>query len=263
MNTLLKNGVIVLNLVAFKIGPVPVYWYGIIIALAIAAGYLAARRLGKPFGLESGVFDEFMLWVIPAALIGARVWYVLFNLNYYSLYPGKIFAIWEGGMAIHGGIFAGLAVALIWTRVKKIHFFRFADIASVALLLGQAIGRWANYVNQEAYGIPTELPWAMYIAGEYRHPTFLYESIWNLLLFFGLWYYLNHRPHSGKVFGLYLAGYSFGRFIIESLRTDSLMLGSFRVAQLVSVVLFVAGTLIFLLVGTQKRKTDSVADNKN
>mgnify|MGYP000850956253 FL=1 len=252
-----------MNPVAFKIGSVPVYWYGIIIALAIAVGYFVARRLGKHFGLEGWVFDEFMLWVIPAAFIGARLWYVIFNLNYYSLYPGKIFAVWEGGLAIHGGIFAGIAVALIWTRVKKIIFLRLADIASVALVLGQAIGRWANYVNQEAYGNPTVLPWAMYIAGEYRHPTFLYESIWDLLLFFGLWYYISQRPQSGKVFGLYLAGYSFGRFFIEALRTDSLMLGSFRVAQIVSVVLFIAGMLIFFLAGTQKTRSDAVAGNKN
>lgn len=209
------------------------------------------------------MFDEFLLWVIPAGFIGARLWYVIFNLNYYSLYPGKIFAVWEGGLAIHGGILAGMAVALIWTRVKKINFLRFADIASVALVLGQAIGRWANYVNQEAYGKPTSLPWAMYIAGEYRHPTFLYESIWNLFLFFGLYYYLSHRPQSGKVFGLYLAGYSLGRFFIEAMRTDSLMLGSFRVAQIVSVVLFVAGIVIFFLGSGNKTRSGAIEDSKN
>ncbi len=209
------------------------------------------------------MFDEFLLWVIPAGFIGARLWYVIFNLNYYSLYPSKIFAVWEGGLAIHGGILAGMAVALIWTRVKKINFLRFADIASVALVLGQAIGRWANYVNQEAYGKPTSLPWAMYIAGEYRHPTFLYESIWNLFLFFGLYYYLSHRPQSGKVFGLYLAGYSLGRFFIEAMRTDSLMLGSFRVAQIVSVVLFVAGIVIFFLGSGNKTRSGAIEDSKN
>jgi prolipoprotein diacylglyceryl transferase len=219
--------------------------------------------LGKHFGLEGWVFDEFLLWVIPAGFIGARLWYVIFNLNYYSLYPSKIFAVWEGGLAIHGGILAGMAVALIWTRVKKINFLRFADIASVALVLGQAIGRWANYVNQEAYGKPTSLPWAMYIAGEYRHPTFLYESIWNLFLFFGLYYYLSHRPQSGKVFGLYLAGYSLGRFFIEAMRTDSLMLGSFRVAQIVSVVLFVAGIVIFFLGSGNKTRSGAIEDSKN
>jgi prolipoprotein diacylglyceryl transferase len=242
---------------------VSVYWYGIIIALAIAVGYFVARRLGKHFGLEGWVFDEFMLWVIPAAFIGARLWYVIFNLNYYSLYPGKIFAVWEGGLAIHGGIFAGVAVALIWTRVKKIKFLRFADVMSVALILGQAIGRWANYVNQEAYGKPTDLPWAMYIAGEYRHPTFLYESIWNLFLFFGLYHYLSQRSRSGKVFGLYLAGYSLGRFFIEALRTDSLMLGSFRVAQIVSIVMFVAGIIVYLWGTTKTTRSGAIEDSKD
>lgn len=176
------------------------------------------------------------------------MWYVVFNLNYYSQNPAKIFAFREGGLAIHGAIFAGLAVAVILARRKRLNFFRFADIIAVALVLGQAIGRWANYINQEAYGIPTALPWGMFIAGEYRHPTFLYESAWNALLFAALYYYLSQRPNSGKVFGLYLAGYSLGRFVIEGFRTDSLMLGQFRVAQLVSVALFVLGGIIFLRV---------------
>ena len=250
-----------MNPVAFKIGSLSVYWYGMIISLAVLTAYLLVRRLGKNFKIEGTSFDEFMLWVIPAAFIGARLWYVLFNLNYYSLYPAKIFAFREGGLAIHGGIFAGIIVAAIWTRVKKINFLRFADVTSIALILGQAIGRWANFVNQEAYGKPTNLPWAIYIAGEYRHPTFLYESIWNLLLFAGLYYYLRRRPKSGKVFGLYLAGYSFGRFFIEALRTDSLMLGEFRVAQIVSVLLFIVGLLLFYLGAVKKTRSAEVSED--
>lgn len=253
-----------MNPVAFKIGPLSVYWYGIIVALGVFAGYLVARRIGKQYYIDGKSFDEFMLWVIPAAFVGARLWYVLFNLNYFSLYPAKIFAFREGGLAIHGGIFAGVLVAALWTRVKKINFLRFADIASVALILGQAIGRWANYVNQESYGKPTNLPWAFYIAGEYRHPTFLYESLWNLLLFAGLYHLLSLRPQAGKVFGLYLAGYSFGRFFIEALRTDSLMLGGFRVAQIVSVLLFIIGLLLFFLGGGNKKRSGATSeDNKN
>lgn len=247
-----------MNPVAFRIGSLPVYWYGLIIVFAMVVGYLVARKLGKHFGIEPKVFDDFMLWVVPAALIGARLWYVLFNLNYYSLYPGKIFAFREGGLAIHGGIIAGLAVAWFRTRAEKINFLRFADITAVALILGQGIGRWANYVNQEAYGKPTSLPWAMYIAGEYRHPTFLYESLWDIALFFGLYYYLLQRPQSGKVFGLYLAGYSVGRFFIEALRTDSLMLGSFRVAQITSVLLFIAGLIVFFFSSVKKIRGDQV-----
>lgn len=253
-----------MNPVAFKIGSLSVYWYGIIISLAVLTAYLFARRIGKNFKIKGTSFDEFVLWVIPAAFIGARLWYVLFNLNYYSLYPAKIFAFREGGLAIHGGILAGVIVAAIWTRVKKIKFLRFADVTSIALILGQAIGRWANFVNQEAYGEITNLPWGIYIAGEYRHPTFLYESIWNVLLFAGLYYYLTHRPQAGKVFGLYLAGYSLGRFFIEGLRTDSLMLGEFRVAQIVSVLLFVVGLVLFFRGAVTKTRSGATSeDNKN
>src|SRR5690554_4114878 len=242
-------GVEIIKSVAFKIGPWPVYWYGIIIAPAVVVGLIVSKKIGRNFKPWGTLFEDFLLWILPAALIGARLWYVLFNLDYYLANPDKIIAVWEGGLAIHGGIFAAVIVALIWTRVKKIDFFLFADIVSPALILGQAIGRWANYVNQEAYGTPTDLPWAMFIAGEYRHPTFLYESLWNLLIFLGLYYYVATRPRKGRVFALYMVGYSVGRFFIEGFRTDSLMLGSFRVAQVVSLVLIGVGILLYYLAG--------------
>lgn len=230
------------------------YWYGIIIAFAIAVGSLVARNNGRHYDIPPGTFEDFLLWVLPAALIGARLWYVLFNLEYYLNYPGKILAAWEGGLAIHGAFFAAVIVTYFWTRVKKINFLRFADILSPSLILGQAIGRWANFVNQEAYGTPTDLPWAMLIDGEYRHPTFLYESLWNLVIFFALYFFLRTRPQQGKVFALYMVGYSVGRFVIEGLRTDSLMLGSLRVAQGVSLVLIVAGLLLYYLAERRRRK---------
>jgi prolipoprotein diacylglyceryl transferase len=251
-----------MNPVAFRLGTIEIYWYGIIIALAVSVAYLVARRLGKGFGLPGRVFDEFLLWVVPISFIGARLWYVLFNLNYYLLDPAKIFAFREGGLAIHGAILAGLAVALFRARAEKINFYRFADISAVALVLGQAIGRWANFVNQEAYGGPSKLPWAMYIAGEYRHPTFLYESLWDLALFVSLFYYLNTRPRSGKVLGLYLAGYSLGRYFIEGMRTDSLMLGNFRVAQILSILLFALGIFLFFGgAGKIRSKLNEETDN--
>lgn len=241
-----------MNPIAFEFGPVAVYWYGIIIVVALAVGYYVSRRLGRDFGIDGKTMDESLLPIVPAAFLGARLWYVAFNTDYYSLFPAKIFAFWEGGLAIHGGIIAGAVVALIVAKVKKINFLRFADITSVGLVLSQGIGRWANYVNSEAYGGLTGLPWAFKIAGEYRHPTFLYESLWDLGLFFALYYYLSQRPQSGKVFGLYLAGYSLARFFIEELRTDSLMIGSFRVAQIISVVLFICGAILFLFVSKRK-----------
>jgi len=249
-------GVEIINPVAFKIGPWPVYWYGIIIATAVVVGLIVAKKIGRNFKLWGTLFEDFLLWILPAALIGARLWYVLFNLDYYLANPDKIIAVWEGGLAIHGGIFAAVIVALIWTRVKKIDFFLFADIVSPALALGQAIGRWANYVNQEAYGTPTDLPWAMFIAGEYRHPTFLYESIWNILIFGLLYYYIGKKPIPGRVFAIYLTGYSVGRFFIEGLRTDSLMLGPLRVAQIVSLILIGVGIALFILV-KKRRKDDN------
>lgn len=237
---------ITIDPVAFRIGPVAIYWYGIIIAAAVVAGYFVARRLGRGFAMPASIFEEFLLFALPAALVGARLWYVLFNLDRYSADPRSVFAIWQGGLAIHGGVLASVAVAVAYCRIRKIDFYRFADVAAPALVLGQAIGRWGNYVNQEAYGRPTDLPWAMYIAGEYRHPTFLYEFLWNLAVFALMWKFIGTKPHPGRVFAVYLAGYSLGRLWIEGLRTDSLMLGPFRVAQLVSLGMIAAGAALFL-----------------
>lgn len=214
-----------------------------------------ARNNGRHYDLAPNTLEDFLFWVLPAALIGARLWYVLFNLDYYLNYPGKILALWEGGLAIHGAFFAAVIVTYFWTRAKKINFLRFADIVSPALILGQAIGRWANYVNQEAYGTPTDLPWAMFIDGEYRHPTFLYESLWNLAIFLALYLFLRARPRRGKVFALYMVAYSVGRFVIEGFRTDSLMFGKLRVAQGVSLMLIVAGLLLYYLAGKEKEGT--------
>lgn len=250
----MKRGEVTINPIAFRIGPIDVYWYGIIIALSIGTGFLIAKRRGREFGLDSNVFDDFLLWVLLPALVGARLWYVLFNLDYYLANPSKIIAVWEGGLAIHGAVLAAVVVTLLYTQRRKINFLRFADVVAPGLILGQAIGRWANFVNQEAYGTPTDLPWAMYIAGEYRHPTFLYESVWNFLLFIGLYYYLGNRPRSGKVFALYMVGYSIGRFFIEGLRTDSLMLGPLRVAQLVSLIMIAAGLVLFFLPDKRRKE---------
>jgi phosphatidylglycerol:prolipoprotein diacylglycerol transferase len=201
--------------------------------------------------------EDFLFWVLPVALIGARAWYVLFNLNYYLANPAKIIAVWEGGLAIHGAVFASIGVALIWTRIRKVNFLVFADVSTPPLILGQAIGRWANYVNQEAYGRPTDLPWAMFIDGAYRHPTFLYESLWNLLIFVGLYFYFRTKPIPGRVFALYFVGYSIGRFFIEGLRTDSLMLGSLRIAQVISLVMIAIGLTLFVMVKKWRKDEDN------
>lgn len=242
--------------VAFRLGPLTIYWYGVLIATGVMAGFFVARHLGRKFNLPRDIFEEFLLFVLPAALVGARLWYVLFKLDYYLADPVRILAIRQGGLAIHGAVLASLLVAIIFCRYRKIDFFRFADVAAPALILGQAIGRWGNFFNQEAYGRATDLPWAMYIAGEYRHPTFLYESIWNLAVFALMWKYIGSKPHPGRVFALYLAGYSLGRLWIEALRTDSLMLGPFRVAQLVSLAMIAAGAALFIY-SKLRRKEDT------
>ncbi|MTI95043.1 MAG: prolipoprotein diacylglyceryl transferase [Firmicutes bacterium] len=241
-----------MNPIAFELGPLRVHWYGIIIAVAVAIGLLVARRLGKRFDYPAGIFEDFLIYVLPVALIGARLYYVAFNWAPYAADPARIIAVWEGGLAIHGAVLAAILVALWFCRRRNMDFFRFVDIAAGPLILGQAIGRWANYVNQEAYGTPTDLPWAMYIAGEYRHPTFLYESLWNLLIFGILVWYLRKQPQPGRVFAMYLIGYSIGRFFIEGLRTDSLMLGPLRIAQVISIAFILIGIGYFVY--TKRRR---------
>ena len=233
--------------VAFRLGSLTIHWYGIFIATAVLLGFFLARRLGRRFGMDLSHFEEYLLYAVPIAVVGARLWYVLFNLERYLADPVTIFYVWQGGLAIHGLVLACVAFAVFYCRWRGISFWRFTDAASPALLLGQAIGRWGNYANQEAYGRLTDLPWAMYIAGGYRHPTFLYEFFWNLMIVaLMLFFVFRRKPLPGQVFALYLAGYSTGRLWIEALRTDSLMLGPFRVAQLVSIAMIIAGIALYL-----------------
>lgn len=184
-----------------------------------------------------------------AGLIGARLYYVLFNWGYYSSWPLKILAVWEGGLAIHGGLLAGGLTAVIYSIRKKLPVLTYLDIMAPSAPLGQAIGRWGNFFNQEAFGTPTDLPWKLYIEPyhrppdlatfEYFHPTFLYESLWNFLVFSLLYFLLRRRLQRmpGALLLCYIALYSVGRFFVEGLRIDSLMLGSLRAAQVMSLAL--------------------------
>ncbi len=235
------------NGIAFTLGPLTVKWYGILIASAMAIGLFLAAREGKKKGIVSDDILDVGLWVLPAAVIGARIYYVLFSWDYYSAHPGEIIKIWHGGMAIHGGLIGAILAGILYGKLKKKPFWLFADVAMPSVALGQAIGRWGNFFNQEAYGYETDLPWAMYIDGAYRHPTFLYESIWDLGLCLLLLWYLNRPPQrQGYVLALYAFGYSLGRFFIEQLRTDSLMFGPFRMAMVISVAGMAVGVAIFL-----------------
>lgn len=232
--------------VAFKIGPLTIHWYGIIMALAIFLGLTIALKEAERRNFNPDLLLDLIIFAIPVSIISARAYYVIFEWNYYSQHFSEIIAVWKGGLAIHGALIGATLTAIVFTKIRKVDFWKMADITAPSLILGQAIGRWGNFINQEAYGYKTDLPWAMYIDGAYRHPTFLYESIWNLLVFrFLLWLRKREQINNGDIFLSYIISYSIGRFFIEALRTDSLMLGPIRVAQAISLLLIIiAGSLI-------------------
>jgi phosphatidylglycerol:prolipoprotein diacylglycerol transferase len=224
-----------INPIAFSLGPLQVHWYGIIIGTAALIGLWLAIREGKRHGLDSEIFFDLMIWVIPAAILGARLYYVLFEWDWYGSHPVDILAVWKGGLAIHGGLIGAFTAAWWFVRKRGLSFLQIADICAPSIILGQAIGRWGNFVNQEAHGgvvsrsflenlhLPVWIIDQMQIGGFYYHPTFLYESVWNLLGFALLLLLRRFVPvRRGEIFFGYLFWYSLGRFFIEGLRTDSL-----------------------------------------
>jgi phosphatidylglycerol:prolipoprotein diacylglycerol transferase len=234
--------------IAVQIGPLVIRWYGILMATAIVVGLWVGHRRAKREGLPADEIISCAQWAILAGLVGARLYEVAFNWDYYGQYPGKIIAVWEGGLAIHGGLILGPLVGAWLAHRWKLPVLRGLDVTAAPLALGQAIGRWGNFFNEEAFGAPTDLPWRLYISPprrplgftqyEYFHPTFLYESLWDLLVF-GLlvaWLGPRLRNRPGALFFCYLGLYSVGRFAIEGLRLDSFWLGSYRVPQLASLV---------------------------
>ncbi|NMF84070.1 prolipoprotein diacylglyceryl transferase [Nodosilinea sp. P-1105] len=236
--------------VAFQLGPIVIRWYGLLIASAVVIGLFLAQRLGQRRNIAPERIETLLIWLVVGALPGARLYYVLFEWDRYANRPLDALAIWQGGIAIHGAILGGAIATVLFARRYKLSFWQLADIVAPSLVLGQAIGRWGNFFNSEAFGAPTNLPWRLYIppaqrppgleAVEYYHPTFLYESLWNLgVLGLVLWLFfwgLRHpdRLKPGTVFLVYFAAYSLGRLWIEGLRLDSLMLGPLRIAQVVS-----------------------------
>lgn len=236
--------------VAFELGPLTFRWYGLLITTGLLLGIALAQNLGKRRGLDPERIGDLAIWLVIGALPGARLYYVLFEWNRYADRPLDALAIWQGGIAIHGAMIGGAIAALLFARRYKIPFWQLADVVAPALIMGQAIGRWGNFFNSEAFGSPTDLPWRVYIPAvqrppglsdvAYYHPTFLYESLWNVgVLGLVLWLFfwgLRHpgRLKPGTVFLVYFAAYSLGRLWIEGLRLDSLMLGPLRMAQVVS-----------------------------
>ncbi len=232
--------------VAFEIFGMEIRWYGIFIAAAFLVGTIIATREAKRKGLDEEILIDMLLFAVPAALLGARIHFVIFKWDIYRDNPMQILNFRSGGLAIHGGIIAAVIVAAIFCRVRKQNFWQLADITAPSIILGQAIGRWGNYTNQEAFGGPTDLPWGIIINGERVHPTFLYESLWNFGVFiFLLWYSRKKSNVDGQVFLLYVILYSIARLFIEGLRTDSLMWGQFRVAQLISLASIIVAAIIF------------------
>lgn len=235
-----------MNPIAFSVFGFEIRWYGIFIALAMLIASTFVLRKGKGMGLSEDDLMDLIIWVLPSAIIGARVYYVLFfDLGYYLSQPMEILNLRAGGLAIHGGVIGGVLAGYFVTKKKNMPFVKLADVVAPVLILGQAIGRWGNYFNGEAHGGPTDLPWGIMVDGVKVHPTFLYESIWNFAIFAFLLRLLNKRHFDGQVAALYLILYSIGRFFIEGLRTDSLMIGPLRVAQVISLVLIALGIFIY------------------
>lgn len=244
--------------VAFNVGSIAIRWYGVIISFALLIGIILTLRETRRKKINEDFFLDFFIMGVPAALVGARIYYVVFSWKEYSDNFCRIFAIREGGLAIHGAIIGGALVLYFLSRKRDVSFLKAVDILAPALVFGQAIGRWGNFINQEAHGgivskkfisiFPGFIERQMYINGQYYHPTFLYESIWNLILFFILGY-IRHKDYiiKGDIFFTYIAGYSLGRFFIEGMRTDSLMLGPIRIAQLISLLGLVGGISIIYL----------------
>lgn len=250
--------------VAFTIGSKEIYWYGIIIAFGFLLAILCALRLAKISSMSTDSVIDLVIYGAPAAIVGARLYYVIFEWEHYGAHPGDIIKIWNGGLAIYGGILTAIAVAVIYCKIKKENLPLLCDIGAVGLLIGQSVGRWGNFVNQEAFGGNTNLPWAMtgdVIVSELTlmaakgmdvdpsvpvHPTFLYESLWNMMFAVLFIIIFPRRRFDGQIFASYLISYGLGRFFIEALRTDSLMIGSLRVSQLVALGCVIAGLCIIV-----------------
>lgn len=247
----------------FGIQGLNISWYGVVIGLGILAGAMLAHHRAKKAGMETDLLYDYLLIAVPTAIVGARLYYVVFQWDYYREHLGEIFAVWHGGLAIYGGVLCAILAALLFCRRKRISFLRFADVCIPGLLLGQAIGRWGNFANQEAFGnLVAEpalqfFPYAVYIErlNEWHQATFFYESAWNLLLLM-LLLILSRRPKpDGWMLSGYLIGYGIGRFWIEGLRADSLyLLPGLRISQLLSSFLVIAGVAL-LFYSKRKHQT--------
>ena len=256
---------VAMNPVAFELFGQPIRWYGIIIAGGVLVAFFVSYILAKKKGLDFDIITDGFLWSFPFAIVGARLYYVAFEYkNYHSFLD--VINIRNGGMAIHGGLIGGLVVAYIFTRIKKINFFEYIDVIKPGVILAQAIGRWGNFMNQEAHGgpvteafiskFPEFIQRGMLINGTYYHPTFLYESIWDLAIFIFIWSFRKKKKYEGQLAIYYLILYSLGRFFIEGLRTDSLMIGPLRMAQVISLITIIVCLILHKILSKRNKEAN-------
>lgn len=234
-----------INPVAFSIFGIDIMWYAILITTGIILGLYFVSKLATYKNLDKEMPSDLLLWVLVPAILGARLYYVIFSWDYYSKNPSEIIMIRNGGLAIYGGLLTAFLITYIYSKKKKIPFLTILDIFAPGIALGQAIGRWGNFINKEAYGRATDLPWAIIIDGQKVHPTFLYESLGDFVIFIVLYNLCKkNRNEEGTIISLYFILYGILRFFVEGLRTDSLYFLGMRVSQLVSLVLVVIGVVI-------------------
>lgn len=245
--------------VAFSIFGIDVMWYGILMAIGMILGTLLALKEAKRLGIKEDDVLDLAIFAIPIGLLSARLYYVIFNWEYYSQNVSQILNFRAGGMAIHGALIGGILTGYIFTKIRKINFLKMADAVMIGMPLAQAIGRWGNFINQEAHGGPTDLPWGIMVDGVKVHPTFLYESIWDAAIFIFLWIFRKKKKYEGQIITYYITLYSLGRFFIEGLRTDSLMIGHLRMAQVISLIGVIVGVISHIYL-SKKNKNDTIEE---
>lgn len=265
-----------MNPVLLDLGFIEIRWYSVLILCAALIGLNTAFKEAKLWRIPEDFINNLFFLIIIFGIIGARLYYVIFNWDYYKLNPSEIYKIWNGGLAIHGGIIAGLIVSIVYARKYKVNLFRLTDILAPSLIIAQAIGRWGNFFNGEAHGalttlehlqnlhLPNFIIKGMLINGNYYEPTFLYESIWCLIGFIILLIIRRLKYIKvGQITAIYFIWYGVGRFFIESMRNDSLMLGSIKMAQVVSIIMIITGILLFIVKKGKSRFENRYNDPQN
>ena len=278
----LNIGIDKLSRVAFSIGSFQVYWYGVLICLGAVLGLVLVTKIAKAEGQNPDTYTDFAIWALICGIVGARTYYLVF----YEHSLRDFLGIRNGGLAIYGGIIGGTLAAIVYTRIKKLNLFKFTDTLVFGLLCGQIFGRWGNFVNREAVtvdnigktvtggfekinGSEVAYNWTLYpiteIGGEIYiqvHPTFLYESVWNLCVLIFLLFYRKKKNYNGELTVIYCFAYGLGRFWIESLRTDQLKIGIFPVSMLLSGILVLVAVIVEIVMVVKSKKSKNIEENK-